>query len=180
MRRGVIHTGAWLAATTAAVALSWFGVHSVLAGTAYDPPRAVATTGGRSPDSASSKPLPPASPSASRKAGSSPSPSAPVTPSRRGSLGDVANSPTNTPKQSSSPDADWGDVKSYTVSGGRVAFDLGGSTGKLVSATPDSGWRMKVWNEPAWIRVDFTEGGTTSSVFCTWNGHPPTVDTWHS
>ncbi|MGC3000566.1 hypothetical protein ACPF8X_19945, partial [Streptomyces sp. G35A] len=41
MRRGLVHVLAWLLATGAAVTLSWWGVHTVMAGTAYDPPRAL-------------------------------------------------------------------------------------------------------------------------------------------
>ncbi|WP_331450326.1 hypothetical protein [Streptomyces prasinus] len=41
MRRGLVHLLAWLLATGAAVTLSWWGVHTVMAGTAYDPPRAL-------------------------------------------------------------------------------------------------------------------------------------------
>ncbi|PBO31617.1 hypothetical protein CLM84_01480, partial [Streptomyces albidoflavus] len=44
MRRGVLHALAWTAATGAAVTLSWFGVHTVLSGTVYDPPRALPLT----------------------------------------------------------------------------------------------------------------------------------------
>lgn len=41
MQRGLVHALAWSLATGAAVTLSWWGVHTVMAGTAYDPPRAV-------------------------------------------------------------------------------------------------------------------------------------------
>ncbi|MBX4178485.1 hypothetical protein K3A88_28170, partial [Streptomyces geysiriensis] len=44
MRRGLIHVIAWLLATGAAVTLSWWGVHTVMAGTAYDAPRALPIT----------------------------------------------------------------------------------------------------------------------------------------
>ncbi|PWI07835.1 hypothetical protein DIZ27_25720 [Streptomyces sp. NWU339] len=44
MRRGLVHVLAWLLATGAAVTLSWWGVHTVMAGTAYDPPRALPIT----------------------------------------------------------------------------------------------------------------------------------------
>ncbi|MYX96274.1 hypothetical protein GT045_16005, partial [Streptomyces sp. SID486] len=44
MRRGLVHVLAWLLATGAAVTLSWWGVHTVMAGTAYDPPRALPVT----------------------------------------------------------------------------------------------------------------------------------------
>ncbi|HEY9369348.1 MAG TPA: hypothetical protein VIU94_13060, partial [Streptomyces sp.] len=41
MRRGLVHALAWSLATGAAVTLSWWGVHTVMAGTAYDPPQAL-------------------------------------------------------------------------------------------------------------------------------------------
>ncbi|MYR37265.1 hypothetical protein GTX14_11680 [Streptomyces sp. SID4944] len=41
MQRGLVHALAWSLATGAAVTLSWWGVHTVMTGTAYDPPRAV-------------------------------------------------------------------------------------------------------------------------------------------
>ncbi|EFL41216.1 secreted protein, partial [Streptomyces griseoflavus Tu4000] len=41
MRRGLVHVLAWLLATGAAVTLSWWGVSTVMTGTAYDPPRAL-------------------------------------------------------------------------------------------------------------------------------------------
>jgi hypothetical protein len=71
-------------------------------------------------------------------------------------------------------------VHSYPVQGGRVTLDLGDTSASLVSATPEAGWQMKVWTQTEWIRVDFTSssGTTVSSVFCTWNGHPPTVQTY--
>ncbi|NGO73579.1 hypothetical protein G5C65_35685, partial [Streptomyces sp. SB3404] len=40
-RARLVHVGAWVLATGAAVTLSWFGVHTVLAGTDYAPPRAL-------------------------------------------------------------------------------------------------------------------------------------------
>lgn len=67
-------------------------------------------------------------------------------------------------------------MKAYSVSGGRVVFDLGAAPGELVSATPLAGWRMQVWKQPAWIRVTFTRDGREVSVFCTWHDHPPLVE----
>ncbi|MBK3592110.1 hypothetical protein JHN60_07365, partial [Streptomyces sp. MBT51] len=55
--------------------------------------------------------------------------------------------------------------------------ELAADSAKLVSATPEPEWSMQVWTNAEWIRVDFTEGsGATVSVFCTWNGHPPSVE----
>lgn len=71
-----------------------------------------------------------------------------------------------------------GEVKSYPTRGGRVVLELAEASAKLVSATPEPGWSMQVWTNPEWIRVDFSDGaGATVSVFCTWNGHPPVVET---
>ncbi|MEU2878497.1 hypothetical protein ABZ651_19735, partial [Streptomyces sp. NPDC007070] len=44
MHRGLVHVLAWSLATGAAATLSWWGVHTVMAGTAYDPPRALPIT----------------------------------------------------------------------------------------------------------------------------------------
>ncbi|MBT2449427.1 hypothetical protein J7F03_20515 [Streptomyces sp. ISL-43] len=170
MRRGLVHAGAWTLATGAAVSLSWWGVHTVMSGTAYDPPLAVplatrplssSTHQAQPPEpSPSSSPSPSASPSASA---SSAKPAAP--PSRQ--------APVAPPEGQGGAS---GDVKAYSVSGGRVVFGLGGSSGELVSATPAAGWRMQVWKTEFWIRVTFTRDGREVSVFCTWHDHPPLVE----
>ncbi|MFF5492113.1 hypothetical protein [Streptomyces aquilus] len=162
MRRGLVHVLAWSLATGAAVTLSWWGVHTVMAGTAYDPPRALpitvaeATTQDSKP-LASSTARPSASPSrsaASRK------PSATPTPSK---------SPRPSPSAS-------GEVKSYDTEGGRAVFSLGKSSATLVSATPAAGWSMQVWKTETWIRVEFASGADRVSVFCTWHDSAPRVD----
>lgn len=178
MRRGSVgravgHAGAWTLATGAAVTLSWWGVHSVMSGTAYDPPLAVplatqplssSTHRAQPPEpSPSSAPSPSLSPSASASAASS-SPSASA----------KASAPPAPPPQRQG--APSGNVKAYSVSGGRVVFDLGASSAELVSATPLAGWRMQVWKQPSWIRVTFTRDGREVSVFCTWHDHPPLVE----
>ncbi|QIY96107.1 hypothetical protein HEP87_21360 [Streptomyces sp. S1D4-11] len=171
MLRGFVHVLAWSLATGAAVTLSWWGVHTVMTGTAYDPPRALPITVGRA-TTQGSKPLasstgrPPASPS--------PSASRPTTSPR----------PTATPAPSKSPSADpspsasgpAGQVKSYDTDGGRAVFDLGTTSATLVSATPGSGWSMQVWKTESWIRVEFASGADRVSVFCTWHDGPPRVE----
>lgn len=179
MQRGLVHALAWTLATGAAVTLTWWGVHTVMTGTAYDPPRAVPVSVGSVPpqrigqstgaplvsSTHRTSPSPSASP---RTGGTSPSPSAPR-PSR---------TPSATPAKPPAPSTS-GEVKSYRTDGGRVVFELGARSAKLVSATPGPGWSMQVWTNDAWIRVDFSDGGgksgKTYSVFCTWNGTPPTV-----
>lgn len=180
MRRGLLHAAAWLLATGAAVTLSWWGVHTVLAGTAYDRPRALTVTADETGNgtgtesagdpraSSTSRPRPDPDPTSSPPADETPGKSAgtPREPEPRPSAEKPA--PETTPATS-------GQVKSYTAAGGRVVLDLGEASADLVSATPDSGWQMQVWEQSEWIRVDFSSGDRTTSVFCTWNGHPPSV-----
>ncbi|MFE4204760.1 hypothetical protein ACFRSX_16455 [Streptomyces goshikiensis] len=181
MRRGLLHAMAWTLATSAAVTLSWWGVHTVMSGTAYDPPLAVPlTTRPLSSSTQGSEPPGSPSPSASPSASASPSGSASA------SGGSPSASSPAPAKSSRKPSAGYqgrqpedpaaGDVKGYTVSGGRVVFDLGDTSAELVSATPAAGWRIQVWKQDFWIRVTFTRDGREVSVFCTWHDHAPTVE----
>ncbi|MCX4823299.1 hypothetical protein OG883_26115 [Streptomyces sp. NBC_01142] len=175
MHRGLVHAMAWSLSTGAAVTLSWWGVHTVMSGTAYDRPRALPITA----DSATRQDSKPQSASTQRPP--SPSSSTPGTPDKNDKPSPTApagkpgtRAPSSAPPSSSPPPAP-GNVKGYTVSGGRVVFDIGKSSAELVSATPAAGWQMQVWKQPTWIRVTFTQDGREVSVFCTWNGHPPMV-----
>ncbi len=183
MRRGLVHVIAWLLATGAAVTLSWWGVHTVMAGTAYDAPRALPITAadasvrdaesddGDSLASSTSRPSPSPSPSAS----ASPTPSRT---SREPGPAPSRPAPSSTPPAdpaSPAPDTS-GQVKSYDTDGGRAVFDLGTSSASLVSATPGAGWSMQVWKTESWIRVEFTSGTDRVSVFCTWHDGPPRVE----
>ncbi|CCK29843.1 secreted protein [Streptomyces davaonensis JCM 4913] len=168
MRRGLIHVLAWSLATGAAVTLSWWGVHTVMAGTAYDPPRALpiaadATTQESKPLASSThrgtpSGTPTKSPSSEPPSTKKPNPS---------------STPTRTPA-APSPTAS-GQVKSYDTDGGRVVFDLRDTYATLVSATPGTGWSMQVWKTESWIRVEFAQGADRVSVFCTWHDSAPRV-----
>jgi hypothetical protein len=165
MRRGLVHVLAWSLATGAAVTLSWWGVHTVMAGTAYDPPRALPITAAGA-TTQESKPL----------ASSTNRPSPSRSPSRR--KGDPSTKPAPTPSRTAadpSPTAS-GQVKSYDTDGGRVVFDLDRTYATLVSATPGPGWSMQVWKTESWIRVEFSSGAERVSVFCTWHDGPPRVE----
>ncbi|MGX1270171.1 hypothetical protein [Streptomyces phaeoluteigriseus] len=175
MRRGLVHVLAWTLATGAAVTLSWWGVHTVMAGTAYDPPRALPLTAGDAKvrdsepptASATSRPAPtPTRPS------STPSPSSSRTTDSREPAGPTAPSPSSP----ATPAGPSGEVKSYDTDGGRVVFDLGRTSASLVSATPGAGWSMQVWKTESWIRVEFASGADRVSVFCTWHDGPPRVE----
>ncbi|WP_329025465.1 MULTISPECIES: hypothetical protein [unclassified Streptomyces] len=174
MQRGLVHALAWSLATGAAVTVSWWGVHSVLAGTVYDPPRAVPISAPSTESLVSSthRPAPPASPSPKPRA-TTPKPSA--TPSRTPS---PSRTPApNTPRPASGTTTPAGQARSYATAGGRVVFEMRKDSADLVSATPEPGWSMQVWSNTTWIRVNFArDDGTTVSVFCTWNDHAPQVD----
>ncbi|MFF8785446.1 hypothetical protein [Streptomyces sp. NPDC015125] len=187
MQRGLVHAAAWTLATGAAVTLSWFGVHTVLSGTAYDAPRAlpisdqVASARAGEDEvaprvSATHRPKPSRSPAhAPAPADGAPShPSHPSAPSH--GTAPRSRYPDTTAPGDSVPAGD-GRVGSYSTAGGRVVFDMGSRAAELVSATPNAGWEMQVWKQDGWIRVDFSAGTAHTSVFCTWNGHPPVVQT---
>ncbi|MGW2616258.1 hypothetical protein [Streptomyces sp. NPDC001500] len=168
MRRGLVHVLAWSLATGAAVTLSWWGVHTAMAGTVYDPPRALPLTAAdartRAPEpeaSSPTRPAPSASPSPRpSRTTAAPAPSRPAT---------AAPSPTSSSTAGST-------VKSYDTDGGRAVFDLGRTSATLVSATPGAGWSMQVWKTQSWIRVEFAAGADRVSVFCTWHDGPPRVE----
>ncbi|MEU9144298.1 hypothetical protein [Streptomyces sp. NPDC048349] len=175
MQRGLVHAMAWTLATGAAVTLSWWGVHTVMSGTAYDRPLAVPLT--TQPLSSSTRHSPSPAPEVSPTA--SPGPQAPASASVSASAPASGSSPAATAssaKPSPKASSRGGNVKAYPVSGGRVVFDLGASSAELVSATPAADWRMQVWKQDYWIRVTFTRDGREVSVFCTWHDHPPVVE----
>ncbi|MFB6550368.1 MULTISPECIES: hypothetical protein [unclassified Streptomyces] len=187
MRRGLVHVLAWLLATGAAVTLSWWGVHTVMAGTAYDRPRALPITaadasvrearesedaGGGSGSLASSTRRPSPSGSPSREASGTPDVRSPA-PSR---TAPSASASASAEAPASPSPTTSGRVRSYDTDGGRAVFDLGTSSASLVSATPGAGWSMQVWKTESWIRVEFTSGADRVSVFCTWHDGPPRVE----
>ncbi|MFE5945615.1 hypothetical protein [Streptomyces sp. NPDC056480] len=186
MRRGLVHALAWSLATGAAVTLSWWGVHTVMSGTVYDPPRALPLPAGGAgdPDTAGSDPLSSSTrrpetvePTAAvtRRPTPSDGPSAPATPSTPATTPSRTASPTTQAPPVTTPPAD-SNVKTYTVDGGRVTFDLGENSAELVSAIPASGWQMQVWKQTTWIRVTFTANGRELSVFCVWHDTAPRVE----
>jgi hypothetical protein len=148
---------AWLAATAAAVAVSWLGVRTVVHDAVVTPPRlavpSVSAGTVRPPEPPSTPPSTTAIPS------STTSPARPRT-------------TTTTPRPS--------DVHTYSVRGGQVVLALSTTAATLVSATPADGYTVQVWQETGWLRVDFSAPGDTWSVFATWNGHPPAVQTFDS
>lgn len=172
VHKGLLHTGVWSLATAAAAALSWFGVHSVLRETVYDPPRALPVP---APTAATTTATTPGG-TATRRPGPTPTPgpgttATPVLPPQR---------PPGTARATVPVAGGTGSVHAYALAGGHVVLDLARTSASLVSATPDTGWQMKVWTQSGWLRVTFTsaDGSRASSLLCTWNGHPPSVQSF--
>ncbi|MFF8955856.1 hypothetical protein [Streptomyces sp. NPDC014894] len=185
MRRGLVHAMAWSLATGAAVTLTWWGVHTVMSGTAYDRPLAVeidtepeTKEPTKEQGSSTKRPPSPTSKPSAQPPVSSPGPSSQAVPEPSATASKSASvAGEKTPMASGSPQTakSAGTVKSYTVDGGRVVFDLGEKSAELVSATPNAGWQMDVWKQDFWIRVTFTKDGREVSAYCTWHGGRPTV-----
>ncbi|MFD8781961.1 hypothetical protein [Kitasatospora sp. NPDC059599] len=175
MRNGLVQLGAWAAATGAAVALSWLGVHAVLTGAAFERPTALPLPSPKADGTSSS---PAAAPEPPVPAAQSTAPTQPASPTATATHGPTpaATTPPPTRRPTPTPTA-TSTVKSYPIPGGKVALDLKPDRASLVSATPDPGWQMQVWNGPQWMRIDFTKDDQANSVFVYWNGHPPIVET---
>ncbi|MGW4647966.1 hypothetical protein [Kitasatospora sp. NPDC004289] len=178
-------TLAWLTATAAAAAISWAGVNLVLREAVFGPPDAVFV-----PTRVAALPgaLPPVSTAARSGSGTGPATPA-ASPTARTAAPGVGPSATRsapapavtgTPTATGTPggDAGGGESRGYTVRGGRVALALGRESATLISASPGPGWAVQTWRTDTWLRVDFTKDGHTSSVFATWNGHAPLVETY--
>ncbi len=180
MRRGLVHVLAWLLATGAAVTLSWWGVSTVLTGTAYDPPRALPIAAAGADESAGEQSYPVSS-STRRPPGEGRSEDAAEPREPSPGPAETSREPAPQPSRTATPPpspapATTGRVKGYDTRGGRAVFDLGETSASLVSATPGAGWSMQVWKTETWIRVEFASGADRVSVFCTWHDGPPRVD----
>ncbi|MFE5582944.1 hypothetical protein [Kitasatospora sp. NPDC056531] len=173
MRNGLVQLGAWAAATGAAVALSWLGVHAVLTGAAFEQPTALPLPSPKADGTPYTATVTPEQPRSAAQGGT-PSASPTATATRPPAVTAATPAPTRRPTATATTTST---VKSYPIPGGRVALDIGADKASLVSATPDPGWQMQVWNGDQWMRVDFTKGDQANSVFVYWNGHPPVVET---
>jgi len=158
-------TAAWAVGTAVAVTLSWLGAEVVL--------RDAVASGPQAPVLGAAAPSPSVSGSPSPAAPSPSSPAPRRTPSPR---------PSETPRlpsRASPPSSPRpGTIRTYAISGGRVTLLIAKTSAQLVAATPDSGFSVQTWSAAGWLRVDFGQGSTVSSLIATWNGHAPTVQTF--
>lgn len=156
---------AWLAATAAAVAVSWLGVRTVVHDAVLSPPELAV------PASPLATGSPPPIPPSTTTTTTVPPTTTSIQPAT--TTGTTTTTTTTPPPTSSN-------VHSYAVRGGEVVLSLGPASATLVSATPANGFAVQEWQENGWLRVDFSAPSGTSSLFATWNGHPPAVQTFES
>lgn len=187
VRRATTRVAAWLAVTAAAVALSWYAVRTVLRDTVFEPPRAPALAAeavdGPAPDPSSFTPAGDATISATSRPAPVPAPTtkAPSPPGAPSSPPPSApGSPVPAEGSAAAPGTASGQVRSFEVRGGRASFTFGPDSASFIAAAPNSGWAVKVWPGDRWVRVDFTRGDRTSSIFVTWNDHAPIAETYEA
>jgi hypothetical protein len=166
MTRALTGLAAWLAGTALALGLAWFGANMVVRDTGMTPGGPVINVAPATPAAPST--TPPASPAPPASSPASPSASAGA--SRAAS---PAASPSGPTAAAASPSA--GDVRGYTLAGGRVALLVTGDSASLVTATPDAGFSVQTWSGTDWLRVDFSSGAQVSSLIASWYQHAPTV-----
>jgi hypothetical protein len=162
-RRAPLAVVAWAGATAVASAVAWLGVDSVLIPAAETAPTVLAAGAKTSP---TPMPSPSAAPSKTDL-----HVSAGVSPSRGHGTSPAASPPapaSTTPSPTSSP-------ARYDTAGGFVVLAISAHHVSLVSATPASGYSVNTWGADGWLRVDFSQGSTTYSIFATWNGYTPQV-----
>jgi hypothetical protein len=147
MRRVLTYGMVWGGATTLAMLLVWFAARPVVRGAVFGEPPARPVV--IAPSSAPPQPSTPPPADSSTVATASPSPSPSAAPATHD--------------------------RTYVTGGGRVVLSLTQTAARLVSATPNPGYEVRIWREDEWLRVDFRRGKSVSSLFATWNGHPPTV-----
>lgn len=160
---------AWLCATAAAVGVSWLGVRTVVHDAAVKPIHLAVPT----------NPVPTGNPPATgRMTAVLPTGTTTVRPRTTAPSARLSTSTTQPSTTTTSPTTTANAVvQRYAVKGGEVVLSMTPTKATLVSATPANGYSVQLWQETGWMRVDFTSGNATSSVFATWNGHPPSVQT---
>jgi hypothetical protein len=154
VRRALTYVAAWGGATSLAVLLVWFGARPVLDTAVFGSPPARSVV------------PPPSTPA--------PAIATPTPATGRPAPGRTAHAARSRPPRHPVP-SPTASARSYTLTGGQVVLSMTNTAARLVSATPASGYEVRTWHAPGWLRVDFSQGGHTSSLFATWNGHPPAV-----
>ncbi|MEU8177545.1 hypothetical protein AB0C14_32130 [Microbispora hainanensis] len=95
-----------------------------------------------------------------------------------------ATRPARTTESSTAPRqrkaADGESLHTFALKGGRATIAVTSADCHVVTATPNDGYEVKVWEEEQWLRVAFLRDAHESSAFCTWNALPPRLDTYEN
>ncbi len=155
----------WCGATAIAVFISWFAVRDVLRVEFVDDVRLDAMRAQTFPErDPTAPPTRTALPTPVRTASPAPMRTARPSPAPRRT---TEKPPSRAPE----------DVRVVRVKRGEVAFGLGASGCRLVSATPAAGHTAKVTEHPDWVRVDLVaDDGHGTAVFCV--SRERRTDTW--
>ncbi|GGO14604.1 hypothetical protein GCM10010116_29460 [Microbispora rosea subsp. aerata] len=85
-------------------------------------------------------------------------------------------SPASKPRKTSSGES----LHTFTLTGGRATIAVTAKDCHVVTATPNDGYEVKVWETDQWLRVAFLQDAHESSAFCVWNVLPPRLDTYEN
>ncbi|WP_285783939.1 hypothetical protein [Microbispora sp. NBRC 16548] len=203
MRRAAGYLIAWCGATALAVGVSWLGVRDVLRSAILDEAPLAPVVAVAAPLSASPgvpAPTPRGTPDGGASGGTSEEPSeeppAHRSPSRPTAtpVRTARTSPAPRPARATRPArsaepsptarqrkaADGESLHTFTLKGGRATIAVTSADCRVVTATPNDGYEVKVWEADQWLRVAFLRDTHESSAFCTWNALPPRLDTYEN
>ncbi|MBB2743073.1 UNVERIFIED_ORG: hypothetical protein FHR35_002895 [Microbispora rosea subsp. rosea] len=203
MRRAAGYLIAWCGATALAVGVSWLGVRDVLRSAILDEAPLAPVVAVAAPLSASPgvpAPTPRGTPDGGASGGTSEepseeppghrSPSPPTATPVRTARTSPAPRPARAtrPARSAEPSptarqrkaADGESLHTFTLKGGRATIAVTSADCRVVTATPNDGYEVKVWEADQWLRVAFLRDTHESSAFCTWNALPPRLDTYEN
>ncbi len=198
MWRIMVGLAAWTAGTVIAVTVAWLGANVVVRNAGVGPGMPVINAAVLPPPtvaaptppvtvapSASAAATPPAHAAARLPAGATARATGSATGSAAGNVianaTDRATAPSAPPAGPSSPSvgasatSSAGDIKAYTLTGGRVTLDMTNGNVQLVTAVPAAGYSVQTWSGTGWLRVDFSSGPQVSSLIASWYQHAPTV-----
>lgn len=178
MMRAFTGLAAWLAGTTLAVSLAWFGAGMVVRSTGMSPSVPVISAGPVSPVNPASPsggtPTATAatgSPKPRRPAGHPSQSSSAARPTTPAATATAVATAVATVKATAADGTDHG----YTMTGGHVTLKVTQASVELVSAVPDAGYAVQTWSGTGWLRVDFSSGVQVSSLIASWFEHPLSV-----
>ncbi|GGO19950.1 hypothetical protein [Microbispora bryophytorum] len=183
MRRAAGYLIAWCGATALAVGVSWLGVRDVLRSAILDeaplaPVVAVVAHLSASPGVPTPTPQGTSGGGASKEPTEEPpeEPSGEPSEKPHGPAGSAESSPAAQQRKAAGGES----LHTFTLEGGRATIAVTSADCRVVTATPNDGYEVKVWEADQWLRVAFLRDTHESSAFCVWNALPPRLDTYEN